>query len=67
MTGVWLIGKKGTRYMAVKILLVLVLVAMVLHLIKPFGLPGLRKRGDVWKIAIILIAAMMMALVLRPA
>ncbi|WP_322988509.1 MULTISPECIES: hypothetical protein [unclassified Hoeflea] len=53
--------------MAVKILLVLVLVAMVLHLIKPFGLPGLRKRGDVWKIAIILIAAMMMALVLRPA
>ena len=52
--------------MATKILLVLVLVAMALHLIKPFGLPGLKRRGDVWKIALILIFAMMMALVLRP-
>ncbi len=57
--------KKAQR-MSTKILLVLVLAAMGLHLIKPFGLPGLRKRGDVWKIAIILIFAMMMALVLRP-
>ena len=31
--------------------LVLVL-AMVAHLIKPFGLPGLRKRSDAWKIAL---------------
>ncbi|MCY0148241.1 hypothetical protein OEG84_11085 [Hoeflea sp. G2-23] len=53
--------------MAVKILVILVLVAMVLHLIKPFGLPGLRQRKDAWKIALILIAAMMMALVFRPA
>ncbi|PHR19366.1 MAG: hypothetical protein COA37_18265 [Hoeflea sp.] len=52
--------------MTTKILLVLVLVAMVLHLIKPFGLPGLKRRGDVWKIALILIFSMMMALVLRP-
>lgn len=52
--------------MAIKILLVLVLVAMVLHLIKPFGLPGLKRRADVWKIAFILIFAMMMALVFRP-
>ena len=52
--------------MATKILLVLVLVAMCLHLIKPFGLPGLKRRGDVWKIALILSFAMMMALVIRP-
>lgn len=52
--------------MATKILLVLVLVAMGLHLIKPFGLPGLRRRADVWKIALILVVAMMMALALRP-
>ncbi|OCW59331.1 hypothetical protein AWJ14_09815 [Hoeflea olei] len=58
-------SKKAMR-MAVKILLVLVLVAMGLHLIKPFGLPGLRKRADVWKIALILVFAMMMTLVLRP-
>lgn len=53
--------------MATKILLILVLVAMVLHLIKPFGVPGLKRRADVWKIALILIFAMMMALALRPA
>lgn len=53
--------------MATKILLILVLVAMILHLIKPFGLPGLRRRADVWKIALILVFAMMMALALRPA
>lgn len=52
--------------MATKILLVLVLVAMGLHLIKPFGLPGLRRRADVWKIALVLIFSMMMTLVLRP-
>ena len=28
------------------------LAAMVLHLIRPLGLPGLRRRGDFWKIAI---------------
>lgn len=39
---------------------------MALHLIKPFGLPGLRRRKDAWKIAIILVVAMMMALVFRP-
>ena len=33
------------------IALVLVL-AMVAHLIRPFGLPGLRRRGDAWKIAL---------------
>ncbi|KGF68377.1 hypothetical protein LL06_16850 [Hoeflea sp. BAL378] len=52
--------------MATKILLVLVLVAMGLHLIKPFGIWGLRKRADVWKIALVLIFAMMMTLVIRP-
>jgi hypothetical protein len=57
---------KQAREMATKVLLILVLAAMALHLIKPFGLPGLKRRGDVWKIALILIFAMMMALVLRP-
>ncbi|MCA0255248.1 MAG: hypothetical protein LCH47_01435 [Proteobacteria bacterium] len=28
------------------------LAAMVLHLIRPLGLPGLRRRADFWKIAI---------------
>ncbi|MEP3436750.1 MAG: hypothetical protein ABJN75_08210 [Hoeflea sp.] len=59
-------GLRKARFMATKILLVLVLVAMGLHLIKPFGLPGLRRRADVWKIALVLIFSMMMTLVLRP-
>lgn len=53
--------------MATKILLILVLAAMALHLIKPFGLPGLKRRGDVWKIALILVFSMMATLALRPA
>ncbi|WP_299869839.1 hypothetical protein [uncultured Hoeflea sp.] len=53
--------------MATKILLILVLAAMALHLIKPFGLPGLKRRGDVWKIALILVISMMATLALRPA
>lgn len=50
----------------VKLLGLLVVITMVLHLIKPIGLPGLRRRRDAWKIAIILIAAMMLAVVVRP-
>lgn len=53
--------------MATKILLILVLAAMAAHLIKPFGLPGLKRRGDVWKIALILVFSMMLTLALRPA
>lgn len=52
--------------MATKILLVLVVVAMILHLIKPFGLPGLKRRRDAWKLAFVLVAGMMIAIVLRP-
>ncbi|MCX2697306.1 MULTISPECIES: hypothetical protein [Ochrobactrum] len=34
-----------------KVLPVLLLVLMGLHIIKPLGLPGLKKRSDFWKIA----------------
>lgn len=37
--------------MATKILSYLVIALMVLHMIKPLGLPGLKKRSDFWKIA----------------
>ena len=39
-----------------KILALFLLAVMALHLIKPLGLPGLRRRGDVWKIAIAALA-----------
>lgn len=38
-----------------KILPVLLVFLMGLHIIKPLGLPGLKRRGDFWKIAVIAI------------
>ena len=50
----------------IKILGVIIVLAMILHLIRPFGVPGLRRRGDVWKIAVGFIAVMMLAVLVRP-
>jgi hypothetical protein len=48
-----------------KLLGVLLLLAMVVHLIKPLGLPGLKRRGDFWKIAVFAFAAWTVALVIN--
>lgn len=50
----------------IKILGVIIVIAMILHLIRPFGVPGLKRRADVWKIAVGFIAVMMMAVLVRP-
>lgn len=39
-----------------KILALFLLAVMALHLVKPVGLPGLKRRGDVWKIAVVAFA-----------
>jgi len=44
-----------------KVLPVLLMALMGLHIIKPLGWPGLKKRGDFWKIAAFAIFAMAMA------
>ncbi|MBN9045664.1 MAG: hypothetical protein J0H18_08350 [Rhizobiales bacterium] len=44
-----------------KILPALIVALMGLHILKPFGWPGLRRRGDFWKIAVAAILAMMLA------
>lgn len=41
-----------------KVLSLLLLAVMVLHLIRPLGLPGLQRRGDFWKIAVVAFVAM---------
>lgn len=41
-----------------KVLPVLLMGLMALHIIKPLGLPGLKKRGDFWKIAALAIFVM---------
>jgi len=40
-----------------KALSLLILAMMALHLWRPLGLPGLRARKDVWKIAVFALAA----------
>jgi len=50
-----------------KVISLLLLAAMVVHIIRPLGLPGLRKRGDFWKIALVAIAVMMLTVLVRPA
>ena len=42
------------------------LLAMAAHMIKPFGLPGLRERGDFWKIAVFALLAMLLTVAIRP-
>ncbi|MDF1633715.1 hypothetical protein [Mycoplana sp. MJR14] len=49
-----------------KVLPILLLVAMVLHIIRPLNLPGLRQRRDFWKIAVGAIAMMMVTVLVRP-
>lgn len=48
-----------------KILSLLILALMVLHLFKPLGWPGLRRRGDFWKLAIAALAAISLTVLLR--
>ncbi|MFK0383744.1 MULTISPECIES: hypothetical protein [Rhizobium/Agrobacterium group] len=42
------------------------LLAMIVQIIRPIGLPGLRKRGDFWKIAIVAFVIWTATLLLRP-
>src|ERR1700712_853472 len=48
-----------------KLIGLLLILAMAVHIIMPLGLPGLRRRGDFWKIAIVAFAIWSIALVFR--
>ncbi|MGH6923482.1 MAG: hypothetical protein ACRED5_07055 [Propylenella sp.] len=48
-----------------KALSLLMILAMGVHLIRPLGLPGLRKRGDVWKLAVAALLAIMLVAVTK--
>lgn len=47
-----------------RLLSLLIIAVMVLHIIKPLGLPGLRRRGDFWKLAVGALAAMSLTVLL---
>ena len=48
-----------------KAITLVLLLAMVAHIIKPLGLPGLKKRGDFWKIAVFAFFAITVVRVLQ--
>jgi hypothetical protein len=47
-----------------KLFALLIIAMMVIQLIKPMGLPGLRQRRDFWKLAVMALAAISMTAVL---
>jgi hypothetical protein len=49
-----------------KALAVILLLAMLIQVLKPLNLPGLRQRRDFWKIAVFAIAVMMVTVLIRP-
>jgi hypothetical protein len=49
-----------------KAISILLLLAMLVQIIRPLGLPGLKKRGDFWKIAVVALATMMLTVLIRP-
>lgn len=48
-----------------KIIALLLILAMLVHIVKPLGLPGLRRRADFWKIAVFAFAITMFVSLLR--
>lgn len=42
----------------IKILSILTILMMGVHMIRPLGLPGLRRRADFWKIALMAMIAL---------
>lgn len=47
-----------------KIFSLLIVGLMIVHLIKPLGLPGLRQRRDFWKLAILALGAVSLTVLL---
>ena len=44
----------------------LLLLAMGIQLIRPLGVPGIRRRADFWKIAVVAFVLWTLVLLLRP-
>ncbi|WP_181408157.1 hypothetical protein [Pararhizobium mangrovi] len=44
----------------------LLILAMIVQIIRPLGIPGLRKRGDFWKIALFALVLVSLIVLVRP-
>ncbi|MCB1490285.1 MAG: hypothetical protein KDJ77_00505 [Rhodobiaceae bacterium] len=49
-----------------KVVTVILALAMLVHIIRPLGLPGLKQRKDAWKIAVFAFAIVIVVAGLRP-
>lgn len=49
-----------------KIVSAIVLLAVAAHLIRPLGVPGLRRRADAWKLVLGAFAVIVLVAALRP-
>ena len=49
-----------------KLFSVLIILVMALQIVRPLGLPGLRRRGDFWKLAIVAMVVFGLDVLLRP-
>ncbi|MEM8852516.1 MAG: hypothetical protein ROR55_28875 [Devosia sp.] len=49
-----------------KIVSAIVAIAVIAHLIRPLGLPGLRRRSDAWKLAVGALLLIVVVTVIRP-
>ena len=49
-----------------KVLSALLIIAMIVQLVRPLGLPGLRRRGDFWKIAVFALVVFGLTVLIRP-
>jgi len=49
-----------------KVIAVLLFLMMLVQILWPLGLPGLKRRADFWKIAVVAIAVMMLTVLIRP-
>ncbi len=44
----------------------LIILVMILQIVRPLGWPGLRRRGDFWKLAIVAMVLFGLDVLLRP-
>jgi len=50
----------------IKVISLFLIAAMLVQIVKPLGLPGLRKRSDFWKLAVVALVITMLTAVIRP-
>jgi hypothetical protein len=59
------VAARKTNVAMTKAISLLLILAMAIQVIKPIGLPGLRRRMDFWKLALVAFAVWTAALLLR--